>query len=179
MAGNQEAGTVVCYLPVSYISAVRDIMSVHVTQVIMTHWLRLHPAHVAYPMLSITKSIVMGQNMLGWWLLLTEHAKRAQFIVHTITVCNHWSKWQNSECDCYVTENITIYGILVVDSFIILFSSVMDSTEEDIFKYTVSVWAQMELCQGSSDYSSFLNSVERRRLSMSQIREKIRTLPYL
>ena len=64
-------------------------------------------------------------------------------------------------------------------SFIILFSSVMESTEEDIFKYTVSVWAQMELCQGSSDYSSFLNSVERRRLSMSQIREKIRTLPYL
>ena len=47
-------------------------------------------------------------------------------------------------------------------SFIILLSSVMDSTEEDIFKYTVSVWAEMELCQGSSDYSSFLNSVERR-----------------
>lgn len=81
--------------------------------------------------------------------------------------------------DCYVTENITIYGVLVVVSFIILLSSVMDSTEEDIFKYTVSVWAEMELCQGSSDYCSFLNSVERKRLSMSQIREKIRTLPYL
>ena len=66
MAGNQEAGTVVCYLPVSYISAVRDTMSVCVTQVIMTHCLRLHPTHVVYPMLFITKSIVMGQNMLGW-----------------------------------------------------------------------------------------------------------------
>lgn len=64
-------------------------------------------------------------------------------------------------------------------SFIILFSSVMDSTEEDIFKYTVSKWAEMELCQGSNDYCSFLNSVERKRLSMSQIREKIKTLPYL
>lgn len=42
----------------------KDTMSVRVTQVIMTHWLRLHPAHVAYPMLSITKSIVMGQTCL-------------------------------------------------------------------------------------------------------------------
>ncbi len=64
-------------------------------------------------------------------------------------------------------------------SFIILLSSVMDSTEEHIFRYTVSVWAEMELCQGSSDYCSFLNSVERKRLSMSQIREKIKSLPYL
>ena len=62
---------------------------------------------------------------------------------------------------------------------IIQFSSVMESTEEHIFKYTVSKWAEIELCQGSSDYCSFRNSVERRRLSMSQIREKIKTLPYL
>lgn len=62
---------------------------------------------------------------------------------------------------------------------IIQFSSVMESTEEDIFKYTVSKWAEIELCQGSSDYCSFRNSVERRRLSMSQIREKMGTLSYL
>lgn len=51
-----------------------DTMPVRVTQVIITHCLRLHPAHVAYPMLSITKSIVMGQNMFSWWLLLAGHA---------------------------------------------------------------------------------------------------------
>ena len=51
----------------------KDTMSVRVTQVMMTHCLRLHPTHIVFPMLSITKSVVMGQNMLGWWLLLTEH----------------------------------------------------------------------------------------------------------
>ena len=48
-----------------------------------------------------------------------------------------------------------------------------------IFKYTVSKWAEIELCQGSSEYCSFLNSIERRRLSISQIREKMGTLSYL